>query len=61
MANHAGPTGGWMSAGGSAFWNARGQEVIAATHHDEALVLLQREDTTAEWKASLQHFEQYAV
>lgn len=42
MANHGGPTGGWISAGRSAFWDAAGNEVVAAPSEGECIVLVSR-------------------
>jgi predicted amidohydrolase len=42
MANHGGPTGGWISAGRSAFWDADGKEIVAAPGDGECIVLVTR-------------------
>jgi predicted amidohydrolase len=42
MANFGGPTGGWISAGRSAFWDAEGNEVVAAPSEGECIVLATR-------------------
>ncbi len=42
MANHAGVTGGWMSAGRSAIWAAGGALVVAAAGAGDALVIGRR-------------------
>jgi predicted amidohydrolase len=39
MANHGGPTGGWTSAGRSAFWDAAGNEIVTAPADGECIVL----------------------
>ena len=50
MANHGGPSGGYVSAGRSAFWNAGGQLVGATQGDGEQLLLMRRGhgDWTAE-------------
>jgi predicted amidohydrolase len=50
LANHGGPTGGWISAGRSAFWDERGRLVAAtAGPGDELLVVSRHRD---EWDAA---------
>jgi predicted amidohydrolase len=44
MSNHGGPTGGWTSAGRSAFWDAVGNEVIAASGDGECIILATRRE-----------------
>ena len=46
MANHAGPTGGYVSAGRSAFWEAGGRQVIAAPGSGSYLVIASRQSGT---------------
>lgn len=48
MANHAGLTGGWQSAGRSAVWSEKGALVIAAPGPGELLVVARRE--AGEWQ-----------
>ncbi|MFJ2279758.1 carbon-nitrogen hydrolase family protein [Pseudomonas sp. NPDC087803] len=48
MANHAGLTGGWQSAGRSAVWSESGSLVIAAPGPGELLVIARREG--GEWQ-----------
>jgi len=43
MANHAGLTGGWQSAGRSAFWSESGTLVVAARGPGEVLVIARRD------------------
>ncbi|WP_333990431.1 carbon-nitrogen hydrolase family protein [Pseudomonas sp. S3(2024)] len=43
MANHAGLTGGWQSAGRSAFWSESGTLVVAARGPGEVLVIVRRD------------------
>ena len=43
MANHAGLTGGWQSAGRSAFWSESGTLVAAARGPGEVLVIARRD------------------
>jgi len=43
MANHAGLTGGWQSAGRSAFWSESGALVVAARGPGEVLVIARRD------------------
>ena len=43
MANHAGLTGGWQSAGRSAVWSERGTLVVAAQGPGEVLVIARRD------------------
>lgn len=43
MANHGGPSGGYVSAGRSAFWNEDGQLVGATPGAGEQLLLVRRE------------------
>lgn len=43
MANHGGPTGGWVSAGRSALWDENGDIVIAAEGAGEYLLLASRD------------------
>ncbi|MBQ5939224.1 MULTISPECIES: carbon-nitrogen hydrolase family protein [unclassified Massilia] len=42
LANHGGPTGGWTSAGRSAFWDERGALVAAASGAGDQLLLVSR-------------------
>ena len=44
LANHAGMTGGWASAGKSAFWNEHGTCVIAAQDDREMLVVAEKKE-----------------
>lgn len=44
MANHAGATGGWTSAGRSAVWNADGDLIAAAAGNQECVLLAEREN-----------------
>ena len=50
LVNHGGPTGGWTSAGRSAFWDER-RRLVAATSgpRDELLVVSLRRN---EWNVS---------
>lgn len=43
MANHTGLTGGWQSAGRSAFWSESGTLVVAARGPGEVLVIARRD------------------
>ncbi|MGB8922761.1 MAG: carbon-nitrogen hydrolase family protein [Pseudomonas sp.] len=43
MANHAGLTGGWQSAGRSAFWSESGTLIVAAPGPGELLVVARRD------------------
>lgn len=43
MANHGGPTGGWVSAGRSAIWSAQGSLIVEALGPGEVLVVARRE------------------
>lgn len=47
MANHGGPTGGWISAGRSAVWDEAGRIVVAAPGVGEYLLVAQR--TNGRW------------
>jgi len=40
LANHGGPTGGWTSAGRSAFWDERGRLVAATSGPGDALLVV---------------------
>ncbi|RVD80056.1 carbon-nitrogen hydrolase family protein [Pseudomonas koreensis] len=51
MANHAGLTGGWQSAGRSAVWSERGTLVIAAPGPGELLVIARRD--AGNWQGQL--------
>lgn len=42
MANHGGPTGGWVSAGSSAIWGADGELIAAARGVGDQLVIARR-------------------
>lgn len=42
MANHGGPSGGYVSAGKSAFWSPNGQLIVAAPGAGECLVIASR-------------------
>ena len=46
MANHAGPTGGYESAGGSAIWAAGGELLVASPCPGECLVIADRRGGT---------------
>lgn len=48
MANHAGLTGGWQSAGRSAIWSESGSLVVAAPGPGELLVIARRD--AGEWQ-----------
>ncbi|UVK90810.1 carbon-nitrogen hydrolase family protein [Pseudomonas sp. B21-051] len=48
MANHAGLTGGWQSAGRSAVWSESGSLVVAAQGSGEVLVIARRD--AGEWQ-----------
>jgi predicted amidohydrolase len=39
LANHGGPTGGWTSAGRSAFWDEQGRLVGAVPGSGDALLI----------------------
>lgn len=43
MANHGGPTGGWVSAGRSAIWSAQGLLIVSAPGPGDVLVVARRE------------------
>lgn len=51
MANHGGPTGGWVSAGRSAVWGADGVLVASAEGAGDVLVVARREGGT--WSGKL--------
>lgn len=51
MANHGGPSGGYVSAGRSAFWNAAGQLVASTTGAGEQLLVLRGQNDN--WSAEL--------
>jgi predicted amidohydrolase len=42
MANHGGPTGGWTSAGRSAFWSENGERIGEASAAGDCLLVVQR-------------------
>ncbi len=44
MANHAAPSGGYVSAGRSAFWESGGRQVVAAPGAGDFLVIASRRD-----------------
>lgn len=48
MANHGGPTGGWVSAGRSAVWTAEGSLLVAAEGTGDLLVMARR--TAGVWR-----------
>lgn len=48
MANHAGPTGGWHSAGRSAIWQPGGELLVAAESSGAMLLLASLDD--GEWR-----------
>jgi predicted amidohydrolase len=51
MANHGGPTGGYVSAGKSAFWSAQGQLIVAAPGTGQYLVIATK--STEGWVGEL--------
>lgn len=52
MANHGGPSGGYLAAGRSAFWDADGQLIGACSGPGEQLLIL-REQAASGWSAEL--------
>ncbi|AZD30377.1 carbon-nitrogen hydrolase family protein [Pseudomonas chlororaphis] len=44
MANHGGPTGGWVSAGRSAIWGSDGGLIVAAAGTGDELLIARRTD-----------------
>jgi len=49
MANHGGPTGGWLSAGRSAIWGADGEQIKAVAGEGDCLLIATR--SAAHWSA----------
>ena len=55
MANHGGPTGGYLSAGKSAFWSQDGKLVVAAPSTGRCLIIASR--TSEGWVGDLRKVE----
>lgn len=55
MANHGGPTGGYVSAGKSAFWSQEGKLVVAAPSAGQYLVIASK--TSKGWAGDLRKIE----
>ncbi len=55
MANHGGPTGGYVSAGKSAFWSQEGTLVVAAPSDGQYLVIASK--SSAGWAGDLRKIE----
>jgi predicted amidohydrolase len=43
MANHGGPSGGYLAAGRSAFWAPGGQQVVALPSTGDALLIVEKD------------------
>lgn len=55
VANHAAPTGGYVSAGGSAFWKPGGELMGAAPEQGQALLIAERQ--SGEWSCRCERME----